>query len=479
MSSNPYIYPHPAGTPVSQNFGQFPGGYNPRGGHTGKDYPLPEGSPVWAPCDGVIDFEGWVTGNYYDNPWWFLPGDMALVVNAGPGKPSFTMGHLSQTLVNVGQQVKKGQVIAYTGNTGVTTGPHDHFEYLPDNWDYQNGTYGRLNPDSICVYWDGKPDKVDVLDIPATSQTLWAVDTSLYQGDVNFASINADYGLVRATEGAGITDPWMPASVRKIRNAGKKLGLYHYAHPMHLDGNTPQAEARYYIDAVKPYYRRGDKIILDWENRYSQLGAGWWALAWADQVVAELGADPADVIFYTYANVLTSNNAGLAVYRNKYPKLWLAAYFTEELNTWGDPEVTYGPPPVPPGWDLWGWQYTQYGRVPGYDGNLDLSIIYGDDTMPTSDEIVHALLTKPIGDAYNGENNKPKVTVSDLLVKLWQNDMEGEDFVRPAGNGFLILDAIKALEEEVKAIPAGTVTPAPAPVLADTYRIELVKEEKP
>jgi murein DD-endopeptidase MepM/ murein hydrolase activator NlpD len=477
MPTSPYIYPFPKGTPVTQLFGQNPGGNNPRGGHTGIDFGVSVGTPIWAGCDGVIEFEGWVTGPYYENPWWFLPSDMTIVLNAGVGKPSLTYGHLNETLVNHGQYVKKGQVIGYSGNTGVSTGPHCHFEYLPDNWDYQNGTYGRLDPQDICVYWDGKPDKVDVLSIPATTSTLWAIDTSLYQGDVDFAAVNADYGLVRATEGAGIIDPWMEASVRKIRNAGKKLGLYHYAHPMHLSGNTPEAEARYFIDHVQHLYRRGDKIILDWENRYSQLGAGWWALAWADQVVTELDADPDDVIFYTYANVLTENNAGLAVYRNKYPKLWLAAYFTEELNTWGDPEPVYGPPPVPPGWDLWGWQYTQYGRVPGYAGDLDLSIIYGED-MALSDEdinrLVHALMVKPIGDAYNGEKGKPLVTVSDLFVKAWQSDMEGVEFGRPAGNGFLVLEAVKDVAEKVAALPAQI--PAPAPVLADKYRIELVKE---
>ena len=476
-----YIYPFKAGTVVTQNFGQFPGGYNPWGGHTGKDFAVPIGTPIYAACDGIIEFEGWVTGEYYENPWWFLAGDMTVVLNAGAGKPSFTYGHLNETLVSVGQRVKKGQIIAYSGNTGISSGPHCHFEVLPDGWNYQNGTYGRINPDSICVYWDGKEEAAaPTSPIPQGLLTKWAIDTSNFQGDVNVAAINPDFVLVRATEGAGVTDEWYPATVRKTRNAGKQLGHYHYAHPMHFSGNTPEAEARYFIDAVKPYYRPGDKIILDWENKQSQLGRGDWALAWMDQVVAELGADPDDVWFYTYLNILTQFDGGLAPYRAKYPNLWLAYYGNEQLTSWGDPKPAYGMPSIQPGWNLVGWQYTQYGRIPGHTGNIDLSIIYDGDDMPTADEIVHAFMVKPIGDAYNGENGKPKVTVSDLFIKMWQNDMPGVSEVRDAGNGFLVLEAVNALADEVSALAAPAPVPAPAPVLAEKYEIQVVKvEDKP
>ena len=60
-----YIYPFPAGTRVTQNYGANPNnGYNPRGGHIGKDFGVPIGTDVWSPCDGVIEFEGWVTWEY-------------------------------------------------------------------------------------------------------------------------------------------------------------------------------------------------------------------------------------------------------------------------------------------------------------------------------------------------------------------------------------------------------------------------------
>lgn len=482
-----YIYPFPAGTRVTQNYGSNPNnGYNPRGGHIGKDFGVPIGTPVWAPCDGVIAFEGWVTGQYYENPWWLVP-QIAVVVDAGPGKPAFVLGHLNETMVNKGDRVRKGQIIAKSGNTGPSTGPHLHLDYLPDNWDYQNGTYGRLNPDSICEYWDGttvQPAGNTKPAIPEEDPTHWAIDISNHQGDINISAINPDRVIIRASEGVGGADAWLEASARKARIAGKAVDFYHFSHIGELDGNTAAAEAEWFLSQVRKLWRPGDHIVLDWEARYSQLWNGAAARDWMDQVLADLGADPEAAVFYSNYTILTDNSTGLRLYREKYPQLWLAWYGTETLNTWGDPALVYGPPPVPAGWELWGWQYSQYGRVPGYNGNLDLNIIYGGTEMPSADEIVHALLTWPIGDAYNGEAGRPKVTVSDLLIKLWQLDVEGVSKVRPAGALVLIREDIAALAATINTAPApqpdqGSTGPAPtpAPELARKYRLELVEEE--
>lgn len=152
-----YIYPWPRGTEISQEFGTNPGGVNPSGGHTGKDGALPVGTPLRAPGDGYIEIEGWMTDpTGASNPYWLTDGGgICLVLNCGPGQPSFVLGHLSETLVNVGQRVKKGDIIAKSGNTGKwTTGPHCHFEYIPDGFNLRDNTYGRRNPDEVCSgYW--------------------------------------------------------------------------------------------------------------------------------------------------------------------------------------------------------------------------------------------------------------------------------------------------------------------------------------
>lgn len=153
-----FINPEEPQWAVTQGFATRPGGYNPAGGHTGRDKGMPVGRPLRAPADGVITLAG-NAGAWNTNPYW-LNGPFAglsVVLDAGAGKPAFTLNHCSKILVTKGQRVRKGDIIAISGNTGqATTGPHHHFEVMPDKWNFQNGTYGRINPDTVCKgFWDG------------------------------------------------------------------------------------------------------------------------------------------------------------------------------------------------------------------------------------------------------------------------------------------------------------------------------------
>ena len=151
----PYIWPWPKATAISQEFGTNPGGVNPVGGHTGTDGACPLGTPLRAPADGTIVFEGWA--NLNNNPFLLTDGGgIVIVLDAGPGNPAFILGHLNQSLVNRGDTVKQGDIIAYSGNTGKwTTGPHCHFEVLPPVYLLTTSTYGRVNPRVWCsAYWE-------------------------------------------------------------------------------------------------------------------------------------------------------------------------------------------------------------------------------------------------------------------------------------------------------------------------------------
>ena len=85
--------------------------------HPGMDIANDLGTPIVATADGVVDYAGWDSGGY---------GNM---VDIDHGNGIMTRyGHASQVVVSAGQSVKRGQVIAYMGSTGFSTGPHVHYE---------------------------------------------------------------------------------------------------------------------------------------------------------------------------------------------------------------------------------------------------------------------------------------------------------------------------------------------------------------
>jgi len=94
--------------------------------HTGVDLAIHTGTSVRAAADGIIAEAGW-QGGY----------GRTVVINHGYGYKTL-YGHNSSLLVKAGQAVKKGQVIAQSGSSGKSTGPHVHFEI------WLNGH--RINP---------------------------------------------------------------------------------------------------------------------------------------------------------------------------------------------------------------------------------------------------------------------------------------------------------------------------------------------
>ena len=85
--------------------------------HPGIDIANDMGTPIVATADGVVEYAGWNAGGY---------GNM-VDINHGNGIMT-RYGHASQVVVTAGQYVKRGQLIAYMGSTGFSTGPHVHYE---------------------------------------------------------------------------------------------------------------------------------------------------------------------------------------------------------------------------------------------------------------------------------------------------------------------------------------------------------------
>jgi murein DD-endopeptidase MepM/ murein hydrolase activator NlpD len=123
------------GTPYGASGSLWKGGI-----HKGNDYPMPDGSNVNAAADGTVSAKqrGGSNGKL----------GMHIIIDHGGGYET-VYGHLSQKLVSAGTTVKQGQLIAKSGHSGHTTGPHLHFEVN------LNGV--AIDPNQLINATSGKP----------------------------------------------------------------------------------------------------------------------------------------------------------------------------------------------------------------------------------------------------------------------------------------------------------------------------------
>lgn len=125
VGSSLYCPVQESGRYISAKFGAYPWG----GSHRGLDITCrgAMGKPIYAAESGVVTIASYQgdLGNYI------------LIDHGGGVKTGY--GHNSSLLVSVGQQVERGQLIAYMGSTGYSFGPHCHFVLI------KNGQY--VNPE--------------------------------------------------------------------------------------------------------------------------------------------------------------------------------------------------------------------------------------------------------------------------------------------------------------------------------------------
>jgi murein DD-endopeptidase MepM/ murein hydrolase activator NlpD len=134
--------------------------------HKGVDIAAPWGSPVYAASDGVVQFAGRSSG--YGN---------FVKLNHG-GAYGTGYGHLSRIYVRSGQHVRRGQQIGAVGNTGLSTGPHLHYEL------YKNGV--AVNPRSVSF---------------SSSQQLTGGDLGAFKAQLGrLLSVPVDHGAVKDAE---------------------------------------------------------------------------------------------------------------------------------------------------------------------------------------------------------------------------------------------------------------------------------------
>lgn len=87
------------------------------------------------------------------------------------------------------------------------------------------------------------------------------IDIASYQAGIDLSVVPCDFVIVKATEGTGYVNPDFTRAYAQAKNAGKCLGIYHYA-----NGGDYQKEADYFLDRIGK--RVGEAILcLDWEGK--------------------------------------------------------------------------------------------------------------------------------------------------------------------------------------------------------------------
>lgn len=138
---------------ISQFYGQRPEYYSQFGlsGHEGTDWATPTGTSILVPFDGQIvkDFDDPVGKAYGNNITIWDPIQ----------KCALGYGHLKDNNVSLNDNVKKGQVLGHTNNTGKSSGPHLHLNFFETDangirLNTKNGYNGGLNVlDPNLVEW--------------------------------------------------------------------------------------------------------------------------------------------------------------------------------------------------------------------------------------------------------------------------------------------------------------------------------------
>lgn len=137
----------PAIQPISNNdLRHVPSGYGWRTHpiyktsefHPGMDFSSPEGTEIYATGDGVIERADNLATGYGNH----------VVIEHGYGYQTL-YGHMSKMKVVSGQKIKRGQIIGYVGNTGLSTAPHVHYEVIKNGQKVNpvNFYYNDLTPE--------------------------------------------------------------------------------------------------------------------------------------------------------------------------------------------------------------------------------------------------------------------------------------------------------------------------------------------
>lgn len=233
--------------------------------------------------------------------------------------------------------------------------------YLP-GWAFWLG--GFLTLGGFWLVWKSKTTvKVETKIVYPKGYTVYGIDVSRYQGDINWelicnqGRINEQpvrFAFIKATEGADKVDPKYEYNYQQARKYNIRRAAYHF----YSFQSSPKAQADFFIKHVT--MNDGDlPPVLDVERRPAGISDEvfkWSIMEWLSIIEKHYGVPP---ILYTYYSFKTQYLDDVIFDRYPY---WIAHY--------GVDEVAYKGP-----WHF--WQFSDKGEVSGINGPVDLNVFNG------------------------------------------------------------------------------------------------------
>ena len=186
--------------------------------------------------------------------------------------------------------------------------------------------------------------------------SMSGIDTASYQCGIGRTA--GDFRIVKLTEGTSYTNPCYKS---QMSTAPALTGLYHFA-----SNGDWKAEADHFIKVAKPYIGRS-VLVLDYEPAHPNPQ---WAKSWLDYVYQKTGVRP-----MIYMGLSVENSYNWSAVANSDYALWISQYNNYNSVYGFHPRSLYG--------SVRHWkstaifQYTSSGRLPGWSGNLDFNVFYG------------------------------------------------------------------------------------------------------
>lgn len=236
---------------------------------------------------------------------------------------------------------------------------------------------------------------------PSSDEIYNGIDVSEYQGNIDFGKVKKD-GIqvvyIRSSEGTNYIDSKFEQNYKRARDAGLKIGFYHYVTARSV--NQAEKEAQFFASVISG--KVADcRLAMDFESfgNLNKREINTIGLAFMKKL-EELTKK--EVVLYS--NAYTASRIWEGEVTN-YP-LWIAQYEVYEPENSGT-------------WNSWaGWQYTDVGRVTGISNHVDRDKFTKEIFMSESTEIPDTEKPKPDEEDDKTTTKKIKIKWGDTLSQL-------------------------------------------------------------